>query len=282
MNHRLTYIFYAMIAIGLFFCGIWIGEEQGRNRKENTESITMTKPFEITLKKEKKQKEEMVLNSAEETPFLEKLDFGWELEESKMISDYELTEEETRFLKDHLFGRWNFSERVVELGGEKNGEKTESNFSTSGVDTIQIKPELPYRVRSQTKPHISYGREMVIIFFHKNSSLFCDSQDVFLYGLYGGFAEVTFPAYSIEVMETDHIFLDDIYSETGYYEAQVEGMEGFVHVSYSRLDSKETMREIGYYPANDIYIDPNNTEIIYIDFCGLWKMERARSGEGKG
>ena len=63
------------------------------------------------------------------------------------------------------------------------------------------------------------------------------------------------------------------------YEVQVEGIEDFIHIGYSGsiTDTKEVIENENVFFdcfGSDIYIDPDDADTIYIDFCGLWKMER--------
>lgn len=189
-------------------------------------------------------------------------------EKRKEEGEYSLTEEEQTFLEEHLYGLWKFSKRIVELKEiDSISGEVRSNFSYLGRECIKEGEKL------------HFGEEEV----EKTSLLsfcaFSNVYDMYLYGIYGGFSYSQKPVFSLEIIEGDTIELNHVFQKEACDKVQAEWMKGFVHVTYFTLDSLEETRRMGNYFANHIYIDPNDTETIYVDFCGLWEMKKYHLGD---
>ena len=100
-------------------------------------------------------------------------------------------------------------------------------------------------------------------------------QDMYLFGAYGGSNVVNLPRYHIDAdVDESKICLADIYGNGSCYVQFPEEKE-LVRVYYN-LGYDETVNPHlnGIYMGSNIYIDPNDTDTIYLDFCGLWEMKR--------
>lgn len=264
MSKEIKYSFFILIGLSTFFLIFSIErKEQNKQGKKQKEVILENQ------KKSESKKEIKLIQKEEKNDFLMQ---GWEKEENNTIKEenYNLTKEETIFLEEHIWGLlggfWSFSERMVALEENPNYTEVDVNFSEEGVKMLQ-----------NGLVEIWYYKQEVRFFtmdFIMDKSLFTNKTDSYLYGIYGGFARIKFPVYQVEQMNTETIFLDNIYSENGYDKVELDWMEGFWHISYSMMEAEGVGRNIGYYPANDIYIDPTDCNTIYVDFCGLWKMRR--------
>lgn len=170
----------------------------------------------------------------------------------------ELTEAEEEFLQEHVVGEWSFSERIIAL---EEGDTYISNFSEQAVKEL----------------------ENVWIVFHKDVvqrlgyqwDTFSEPEDIYLFAAYGGTAPVRNPVYHIENnVDEDRIALRHIYADEGVYYASFPEECELVHVYYDLGYDGEYPSVDTYYYANDLYVDPDNTEVLYLNFGGLWKLER--------
>ncbi len=184
-----------------------------------------------------------------------------------------LTEAEITFLEEHLFGQWRFSERLFELDESKNiVYNTTYNISDSGVE--ELKKNIVLR----------YDKDWIQFAVPVTQNSFKNAKDMFLFGKNGGFLSIKEPVYTINKMDSDTINLSNVCIDDQGYDIQFFDAENFINVKYySQLEKGEyTQRKVGKDFANTIYIDHNNKNIIYVDFCGLWRMERDDTYYGTG
>lgn len=177
----------------------------------------------------------------------------------------ELTEDEEDFFQEHVVGAWSFSERIIAL--EEEGAYT-SNFSEQAIKEL----------------------ENVWIIIHEDVvqksgyhwDTFSEPDDIYLFAAYGGTAPVRYPVYHIESnVDEERILLRNIYADEGVYYAPFPEECELVHVFYDLgYDEEEYPSVDTYYCANDFYVDPDNTDVLYLNFCGLWKLERQRDTYG--
>lgn len=178
---------------------------------------------------------------------------------------YELTVEEELFLQEHLYGQWRFAERIVKIDEDNNftyGAKP--NISDVGVEELKESARILYEDTS-----VSFTVKI-------GQNSFTHAQDMYLFANHGGFNWTDNPVYCLSALEGDTITLRDVYNMHGY-KISAEGMEDFIHVKYfARPDGNNSgiHGSIFTYFGSDVYIDPDDDNTIYIDFCGLWKMER--------
>ena len=124
----------------------------------------------------------------------------------------ELTEEDANFLREHLFGVWRVSERLIALDEDY---RYTSNFSEQGVE-----------------------RDV-------------DENEIRLNHLFAG-----------------------PYNRWAQYEDFGEGK--LVHVYYDLgydVNDNPSVFSI-FFLGNSIYINPDDTNMIYLDFCGLWELKK--------
>ena len=241
---------YVLIGSLFFLSGVWQGNSWKRER--------------MVLVEESKKVEKEI---GEERKLEKRWDLAYERGKEEKIS--ELSEEEKEFLKEYLYGTWYFSDCIMELSETKeNG--AESNFSYIGKEMIKFYMSIEFKENSVEISAVSL-----------NGNKFCNTKDPYLFAIYGGISlpnekfQLGYDVnYSIEKMETGQIQLDHVFYPDGYEEVEVEWMKDWIHVTYYPVDALEESRLVRHIIANDIYIDPNNEETMYIDFCGLWKMKK--------
>ena len=176
----------------------------------------------------------------------------------------DLTESEVEFLEKHIFGQWRFSERLYSLDESSNIiYDTTYNISDVGVEELK-----KYLVIAYEKNWIDFPVRM-------KQNTFSNVRDMFLFGNNGGFQEIENPVYSIEKMDSNVIDLSNVYTlGSGKNEIEFLGAENFIKISCLVQNEENMSRKIGKVFLDTIYIDPNDINTIYVDFCGLWKMER--------
>lgn len=179
----------------------------------------------------------------------------------------EFTEENKIFFEEHVMGEWSFSERIIPL--EERGMYA-SNFSEQAVKEL----ENVWIVLHEDVAHRSG--------YHWDT--FSEPEDIYLYAAYGGMGPVRRPVYHIDNnVDEKRIALRDINADGGVYYAPFPEECELVHVTYDLGCDREQYPSVDtWYLADDIYVDPNNTEVLYIDFCGLWKLERQLDTYGSG
>ncbi|MDL2302265.1 hypothetical protein LJC58_07915 [Lachnospiraceae bacterium OttesenSCG-928-D06] len=122
-----------------------------------------------------------------------------------------------------------------------------------------------------------------------NQDFLSDSGDMYLYAMWSGFNWSSNPRYKIANVDTNIIHLEDLYYDKGH-DIQFPGAENFIKVTYSIDNESQSFIQISYPTegikgrnlADIIYIDPNDSNTIYLEFCGLWKMERDNNQYGTG
>ena len=175
--------------------------------------------------------------------------------------EYDLTEDEEEFLQEHLFGQWEFTNRLIALDEDRNCCKgAVSNFSDLGIEELK-------------KIRITYDMCTVRALFLRK--FLTDPRDMYLFGIYGGLNAVDLPYYHIDTeVDEDNICLMDIYG-AGTYSVQFPEEKELVRVYYNLgYDEQNNPHVNGIYMGSNIYIDPDDTDTIYLDFGGLWEMKR--------
>lgn len=237
----MNYSKWLIIVIGVIFfgCGVWVGRSVASVEKEDHEKTAYSEEEKTCINKELPQ-----------------------------TVNEELSEEENRFLEEHLYGQWKFSERVIKIEENVHDTKISSNISDEGVKELKERGGALLRYE-ETKVCLGEGLDHVL----------SNAGDMFLFASYGCFNQTDNPVYKVSRLNTDILTLKDIYEKEQGYEVQVEGIEDFIHIGYSGsiTDTKEVIENENVFFdcfGSDIYIDPDDADTIYIDFCGLWKMER--------
>lgn len=174
-----------------------------------------------------------------------------------------LTEEEKHFLEEHIYGQWRFSNRIVEVDENNNIDYGAiANISDVGVEELK------------KTVVIAYEEDVVWFPVEIGQTSFSYAQDMYLFAAHGGFLWSRNPIYKINEMSTDTVVLKDVFNWYGY-NVQMPGWEDYVHVTYAIKDHDSTqVGNIFAFFGSNIYVNPNDTDTIYIDFCGLWEMTR--------
>lgn len=179
----------------------------------------------------------------------------------------QMSDEDEKIVDEHLLGDWEFSERIIPLEEEYDGSLS---FSEQGLEELK-------NIIIDFKINGDYfvGRK------YDDRDAFSNPGDVFLFKLYAGFSiSPTLYGFRVERnVDEDRLGLRHIISREGDYEEYEAAFPGdceLVHLTYDMsYDTKENpvlLPEI--YPAASVYIDLDDDETIYLDFCGLWKMKR--------
>lgn len=254
MNKRMKITCLILVGAALFVAGFFSERYFGQPKFANGSSITSVP----------ENTPQPVLTDPVETstPPEDTFDDMVTMEESLYVPP--LSDEDLTFLEDHLFGQWRFSERIIALDQTQNiFYDTNSNISDIGVE--ELKKNMV----------ISFSEDYIEFPVSITQNSLSNAKDMFLFGKYGGFQTVQFPIYEIVDNNTNMIALKDIYLTEPYY-VYLSDANHYMKVSYTtQLNNGEyAQRKISYNFLSRIYIDPDDTDTIYVDFCGLWSMER--------
>ena len=179
-----------------------------------------------------------------------------------------LTEAELAFLQEHLFGQWRFVERMIALDAEDPVNKENYNFSDAGVEAIK------------NQIVIRFSEKMVAFVRQAWPGTFSNPHDLWLYAMSGGFQWTPSPRYSVNPVSHGMIDIFNVYYPRTYvsFDASESFInEDFIQVVYvpqSFLYDIVFLRMVAKPFADTIYIDPNDTDTIYVDVCGIWRLER--------
>ena len=213
-----------------------IVEEQGREEKKEAEE---------TEEKEEMEKAVKTAGSG-----------GWVEKEETWDQEFE------ELLEKHVFGDWRFSRRIgVRDGGiyapgaYYPNHYTEVDFSEQGVEEMK-------------KIVIHYGRDNAGIVDGLNQATFSDAIDMYLFGMdAGGFRNISQPSYAMGTGAGRSV--------TYYYEEGEElGDRELLRICYGKWD-RDWEESAKYVRNGDLYVDPEDTETLYLDFCGCWELKRA-------
>lgn len=193
------------------------------------------------------------------------------------ISD-QLPDEEIAFLEDYVFGQWRFVEQIFSLDESENSHyNTTSNFSDIGVEEL----------KSNVVIYLSINSIETVQGTGQNT--LSNAKDFYLYFMWSGLNWSSHPQYNIQELNTDMIHLEDLYCREGH-DVPLPDAENFIKVTYSLNYEGQSFSLIRYPTdglkgrnlADVLYIDPNDIDSIYMEFCGLWRMERDNSYYGTG
>lgn len=163
-----------------------------------------------------------------------------------------LNDSQQLFLEKYLFGKWRFSERLL-LANSNAYNSRLFNFSSLGVEEL-----IDYL-------SIRYTENEIEIMGLEPTS-FTKVRDMYLFAFYGGMDNIQNPQYQIKQNDSNTVLIAEVNHDPPIYKADFEGSENFIMI---------TLKEShGYNMGLAIYVDPSNTEEIYLSFCGLWKMKR--------
>lgn len=143
--------------------------------------------------------------------------------------------------------------------GERTGNVAEFNFSDRGVDELVD------------------GKEIGISFEEAGGYIHCwqtalsNPEDAYLSCIYmvNGF----WNAWHVwGEVDAGNIRLRDAFRKDDEY-VSLEGKDRLVEISGDGGFSMDSFH--GYYCGSHLYADPDDTETLYLDACGLWELKRA-------
>ncbi len=180
-----------------------------------------------------------------------------------------MEEKKKEFLEDHLYGQWRFLEKVA-----------------SGYDEEYGLTEIGER-ELKRMVILEYQKEFVRHPLKDGQASFTNPKDMWTFGICGGLSWGKQPVYTMEKMKESWIVLGNLREKSKIYHARVPGakVENFIHIKYGFQTSQEEWKDSDYqedYFGSNIYVDPDDTESIYVEFCGLWKMVRTGERDGEG
>lgn len=198
----------------------------------------------------------------------------------------DLTDADKAFLENYFYGIWQFEERIAPLceqaydsAASKEVKHSEWNFSdkaqqtlgTLGMDindmTVSITKMEPYSMKNNDTLYLpSWG-------YYE----FENPQDSFLYGIYGGYGYVHAPSYHVEKISPAEVRILNLSNGYTYETVDMseQGSEEIYHVYYNfaSLPTEKDSCYGGKLP-DSFYIDLKQPDVMYLDFCGLWKLKR--------
>ena len=176
----------------------------------------------------------------------------------------QLTQADKEFLEKHVYGNWRMSKRLVSL--DESGKQQEDisyNFSSEGVEELIGDMEIGY--------HESCAGDFFVIEEYSNP------RDIYLLYAYGGGCEAKNPVYHVKG-ETEEIQLRNIYEKERQRVVLPDGKK-LVEVTYDLgYDTGKYPAVMMYGVASHLYVDPESTDKLYLDYCGLWELERKERG----
>ena len=168
----------------------------------------------------------------------------------------ELTEEDAEFIQEHVLGQWRFSERIMTVSGE--------NISEQGVEEMKTLT-------------VTYDKDFVRIDGYDQAT-FSEPEDIYFYNQCGGNNAVNFPVYHVRrhVNENSIPISNDGFQIEGVaFPLKYELVSVFYTLGYDEESYPSVICPHGY-AAGLMYINPYDTDTIYLSFCGLWELKRVQ------
>lgn len=177
---------------------------------------------------------------------------GWMEKEDTWSREFE------ELLEEHVFGDWRFSRRIgvvddgwVTSADDIPGHKVD--FSEQGVEEMK-------------GIVVHYGRDSAGVARGIDQETFTDPADMELFGTAGGFGGVIRPSYALGEWEGRYHWHEVV--------EDCPPAEELVPVCYAGRNA--VWEELPRNNMYDIYVDPGDTDTLYLDFCGLWEMKREK------
>lgn len=167
----------------------------------------------------------------------------------------DLTEENAEFIQEHVLGQWRFSERILPLASEK--------ISEQGVEEMKTLT-------------VTYDKDFVRIDGYDQST-FSVPEDIFFYNQCGGSNAVYFPVYHVNRHVSENkipTYNGGLWVEKVDFPLKYELVSVFYTLGYDEESYPSVVCPYGY-AAGRIYVNPYDTDTIYLIFCGLWELKRA-------
>ena len=170
--------------------------------------------------------------------------------------------EDEKFLEKYVYGEWNISKRLSGLASDGKAYGWKGNISEQGVEEMKEGTTIWYRQERVSSWQADFTKP----------------EDVYLFYAYGGNNDAYLPVYHVWG-ETDEIRLRNIYGKDEYVEME-EGKK-LIEVTYDLgYDIARESAVMAYCFASHLYADPEDTDTLYLDFCGLWELKRAINRAG--
>ncbi len=175
---------------------------------------------------------------------------GWVEKEDTWDQEFE------ELLEEHVFGDWRFSRRigVINDGWVAAAEDVPPgrvDFSKQGVEEMK-------------GIVMHYGRDSAGVAWGIDQTTFTDPADMELFGTAGGFRSIIQPSYALgEGTYRQRVVVEDF-----------PPVEDLVPICYSGWNTvwEEFPRE----SIHRMYVDPGDTDTLYLNFRGLWEMKREK------
>lgn len=169
----------------------------------------------------------------------------------------DLTEEDAEFIQEHVLGQWRISERIRPVNG--------ANISAQGVEEMKTLI-------------ITYDKDSVMIEGYDQFT-FSKPKDIYLYNQCGGNNAVNFPVYHVNRhVDENNILIsnDGLQIEKVIFPLKCELVYVFYNLGYDEEYYPSVTCSYGY-AADRIYVNPNDTDTLYLSFCGLWELKRVQN-----
>ena len=175
---------------------------------------------------------------------------GWVEKEDTWDREFE------ELLEEHVFGDWRFSRRigVINDGWVAAAEDVPPgrvDFSEQGVEEMK-------------GIVVHYGRDSAGVAWGIDQTTFTDPADMELFGTAGGFRSIIRPSYALgEGTYRQRVVVEDC-----------PPVEELVPVCYAGWNA--VWEELPRGSIHKMYVDPGDTDTLYLNFCGLWEMKREK------
>jgi hypothetical protein len=176
---------------------------------------------------------------------------------------FDLTEEDAEFLQKHIFGEWKF---VKQLKDELGLESEVKHWNTDEMSDITVLLD-----------------ESAVRLNGYSEQTFSEAEDAFVFTQFKESMEVKMPVYHIykeedaEKMEACIYLMKVLEERSGNVNRQSEKsrmMAAWFDLGYDRYRNPSVSI---WYDARRIYVNLEDIDTIYLDFCGLWELERVNS-----
>lgn len=166
----------------------------------------------------------------------------------------ELTKKDAEFIQEHVLGQWRISKRIKSL---RTG-----NISAKGVEEMK-------------SLIITYDKDFARIEGYDQLT-FSNPRDVYFYNQCGGNYGLNLPVYHVNWhVDENNIPVNngDFQMEEVVFPLKCELVYVFYNLGYTEEDYPSVTCCYDY-AADQIYVDPKDTDKLYLSFCGLWELER--------
>lgn len=125
---------------------------------------------------------------------------------------------------------------------------------------------------------VNFGVDRINIVSGLNQETFADVQDIYAFSDYGGFLSTELPVYRVRKdINTSSV---PLYKDFGTVNMSEKEELVLVDCSLGYLENsiyRPTVGEDNGFPClylRYLYIDPEDTDTMYVNFCGMWELKR--------